>query len=196
MASARSPCSASATEWHSLDPQATNAISSTLRPPRRLPWLVQLLGQSTTIDPVMWCGSNGDQNPSLRGIRHRFVSEGLRCLLSGRDILQFHNTLSWQPRLELGRPPLACHLPETSLSATPTKEGETNMISAAFPYEKQRRRVLGRGMAYVEVGKGDPIVLLHGNPTSSYLWRNVLPHLQPRGRCIAPDLIGLGDSDN
>jgi len=44
-------------------------------------------------------------------------------------------------------------------------------------------------------GGGDPIVLLHGNPTSSYLWRNVLPHLQPLGRCIAPDLIGMGDSD-
>ncbi len=69
------------------------------------------------------------------------------------------------------------------------------MISAAFPYHKQRRRVLDREMAYVEVGVGDPIVLLHGNPTSSYLWRNVLPHLQPRGRCIAPDLIGMGDSD-
>jgi haloalkane dehalogenase len=69
------------------------------------------------------------------------------------------------------------------------------MISAAFPYKKQRRQVLGREMAYVEVGKGDPIVLLHGNPTSSYLWRNVLPHLQPLGRCIAPDLIGMGDSD-
>src|ERR1700756_5335464 len=69
------------------------------------------------------------------------------------------------------------------------------MISAAFPYQKQRRRVLGREMAYVEVGEGDPIVLLHGNPTSSYLWRNVLPHLQRRGRCIAPDLIGMGDSD-
>jgi haloalkane dehalogenase len=50
-------------------------------------------------------------------------------------------------------------------------------------------------MAYVEEGEGDPIVLLHGNPTSSYLWRNVLPHLQRRGRCIAPDLIGMGDSD-
>jgi haloalkane dehalogenase len=58
-----------------------------------------------------------------------------------------------------------------------------------------RRRVLGSEMAYVEVGEGDPIVLLHGNPTSSYLWRNVLPHLQRRGRCIAPDLIGMGDSD-
>jgi haloalkane dehalogenase len=50
-------------------------------------------------------------------------------------------------------------------------------------------------MAYVEAGSGDPIVLLHGNPTSSYLWRNVLPHLEGLGRCIAPDLIGMGDSD-
>jgi haloalkane dehalogenase len=50
-------------------------------------------------------------------------------------------------------------------------------------------------MAYVEVGHGDPIVLLHGNPTSSYLWRNVLPHLESLGRCIAPDLMGMGDSD-
>jgi haloalkane dehalogenase len=71
----------------------------------------------------------------------------------------------------------------------------TNMVSAAFPYQKQLRRVLGRKMAYVDVGQGDPIVLLHGNPTSSYLWRNVLPHLQPLGRCIAPDLIGMGDSE-
>jgi len=69
------------------------------------------------------------------------------------------------------------------------------MISAEFPYQKKRRRALGREMSYVEVGEGDPIVLLHGNPTSSYLWRNVLPHLQPRGRCIAPDLVGMGDSD-
>jgi haloalkane dehalogenase len=69
------------------------------------------------------------------------------------------------------------------------------MISAAFPYTKQRRQVLGRAMAYVESGSGDPIVLLHGNPTSSYLWRNVIPHLEGLGRAIAPDLIGMGDSD-
>jgi haloalkane dehalogenase len=49
-------------------------------------------------------------------------------------------------------------------------------------------------MAYVEVGSGDPIVFLHGNPTSSYLWRNVIPYLEGLGRCIAPDLIGMGDS--
>lgn len=62
-------------------------------------------------------------------------------------------------------------------------------------YEKQNVEVLGRNMAYVDVGSGDPIVFLHGNPTSSYLWRNVIPHLTPHGRCIAPDLIGMGDSD-
>jgi haloalkane dehalogenase len=50
-------------------------------------------------------------------------------------------------------------------------------------------------MAYVEEGAGDPIVFLHGNPTSSYLWRNVIPHVAPLGRCIAPDLVGMGDSD-
>src|SRR5215813_1523280 len=72
---------------------------------------------------------------------------------------------------------------------------DASMISATFPYQKQRRRVFGSEMAYVDVGAGDPIVLLHGNPTSSYLWRNVLPHLEPLGRCIAPDLIGMGDSD-
>src|ERR1700760_2469146 len=76
------------------------------------------------------------------------------------------------------------------LNETPASE-----ISAVLPHPKQRMRVLGREMAYVEVGKGDPIVLLHGNPTSSYLWRNVLPHLEPLGRCIAPDLIGMGDSE-
>jgi haloalkane dehalogenase len=60
---------------------------------------------------------------------------------------------------------------------------------------KKLARVHGRSIAYVEVGDGDPIVLLHGNPTSSYLWRNVIPHVQALGRCIAPDLIGMGDSD-
>jgi haloalkane dehalogenase len=50
-------------------------------------------------------------------------------------------------------------------------------------------------MAYVEAGEGDPIVFLHGNPTSSYLWRNVMPHLDGLGRCLAPDLIGMGESD-
>jgi len=69
------------------------------------------------------------------------------------------------------------------------------MISARERYPKREARVRGRSMAYVETGEGDPIVFLHGNPTSSYLWRNVIPHLEDRGRCIAPDLIGMGDSD-
>ncbi|HEY5890284.1 MAG TPA: haloalkane dehalogenase [Acidimicrobiia bacterium] len=62
------------------------------------------------------------------------------------------------------------------------------------PRKKERISVLGASMAYVEAGKGNPIVLLHGNPTSSFLWRNVIPELTGLGRCIAPDLIGMGDS--
>jgi haloalkane dehalogenase len=69
------------------------------------------------------------------------------------------------------------------------------MVSADERYLKSRVGVGGRQMAYVEVGEGDPIVFLHGNPTSSYLWRNVIPHLEGAGRCIAPDLIGMGDSE-
>ncbi len=61
--------------------------------------------------------------------------------------------------------------------------------------EKRFATVLGHRMAYVETGEGDPIVLLHGNPTSSFLWRKVIPELANLGRCIAPDLIGMGDSD-
>lgn len=69
------------------------------------------------------------------------------------------------------------------------------MIRAEMPYQKQYREALGRKMAYVEVGQGNPIVFLHGNPTSSYLWRNIIPYLADLGRCIAPDLIGMGDSE-
>jgi len=54
--------------------------------------------------------------------------------------------------------------------------------------------VLDSHMAYVEAGSGDPVVFLHGNPTSSYLWRNVMPHVESLGRCLAPDLIGMGAS--
>ncbi len=100
------------------------------------------------------------------------------------------------------------------------------MISAAFPYQKNRKPVLGLEMAYVDEGQGDPIVFLHGNPTFSYIWRNIIPYtafglawrtqsvdaqpsgvvrgprrvqdpfqdIQGFGRIIAPDLIGMGDS--
>jgi haloalkane dehalogenase len=68
-------------------------------------------------------------------------------------------------------------------------------ISAAFPFESRFVEVQGSRMHYVEEGSGDPVLLLHGNPTSSYLWRNVIPHLSPLARCVAPDLIGMGKSD-
>ncbi|MGY1915057.1 haloalkane dehalogenase [Blastococcus sp. SYSU DS0973] len=68
-------------------------------------------------------------------------------------------------------------------------------ISPDDPFPRRRVQVQDAEMAYVEVGEGDPIVFLHGNPTSSYLWRNVIPHVQHLGRCLAPDLIGMGESD-
>lgn len=68
-------------------------------------------------------------------------------------------------------------------------------ISAIDPYERRRISVSGTEMAYVDVGSGDPVVFLHGNPTSSYLWRNVIPHVEPHARCLAPDLVGMGESD-
>jgi haloalkane dehalogenase len=67
-------------------------------------------------------------------------------------------------------------------------------LSAADPYLRKRVRVLDTEMAYVDTGAGDPIVFLHGNPTSSYLWRNVIPHVAGQSRCLAPDLVGMGDS--
>jgi haloalkane dehalogenase len=70
-----------------------------------------------------------------------------------------------------------------------------NLVIAAKEHDKKFVDVLGKRMAYVEMGTGDPIVFQHGNPTSSYLWRNVMPHLAHVGRCIAVDLIGMGDSD-
>ena len=66
---------------------------------------------------------------------------------------------------------------------------------SSFRDRKKFATVFGSQMAYIEEGEGDPIVFLHGNPTSSYLWRNIMPYLAGKGRLIAPDLIGMGDSD-
>ena len=67
-------------------------------------------------------------------------------------------------------------------------------ISAVDDRPRQTVAVRDSEMAYVEVGDGAPIVLLHGNPTSSYLWRNIMPQLEGLGRCLVPDLIGMGES--
>ena len=67
--------------------------------------------------------------------------------------------------------------------------------SPEFPYESKFVEVLGSQMHYVESGEGDPVLYLHGNPTSSYLWRNVIPHTAKHNRSIAVDLIGMGKSD-
>ena len=68
-------------------------------------------------------------------------------------------------------------------------------ISEKLTYPSQYINILGSKMHFIETGVGDPILFLHGIPTSCYVWRNVIPHLAPLGRCIAPDLIGFGQSD-
>ena len=67
-------------------------------------------------------------------------------------------------------------------------------ISSQDPHPRQRIKTRGVEISYVDTGQGDPIVFLHGNPTSSYLWRNIHPYTKPLGRCLAPDLMGMGDS--
>ncbi|SFL18838.1 haloalkane dehalogenase [Lysobacter sp. cf310] len=67
-------------------------------------------------------------------------------------------------------------------------------IAAHDPHPRRELDVLGTTLRYVDSGAGDPIVFLHGNPTSSYLWRNVIPHVGDLGRCLAPDLVGMGGS--
>jgi len=67
-------------------------------------------------------------------------------------------------------------------------------INTVDPHPRRRVGVLDTEMSYVDAGQGDPIVFLHGNPTSSYLWRNIIPYLSGHGRCLAPDLVGMGRS--
>lgn len=62
------------------------------------------------------------------------------------------------------------------------------------PHPRKRVTITGLEMSYVDTGEGNPIVFLHGNPTSSYLWRNIIPHVSNMGRCLAPDMIGMGES--
>src|SRR5262245_20172620 len=69
-----------------------------------------------------------------------------------------------------------------------------NASSASDPHPRRRAHILDTDISYMDVGQGDPIVFLHGNPTSSYLWRNIIPHVADLGRCLAPDLVGMGHS--
>lgn len=69
------------------------------------------------------------------------------------------------------------------------------MRKTTDPYDHASLAVKGVKMAYTEAGEGRPIWLLHGNPTSSYIWRNVIPHIEDLGHCIAPDLVGMGHSE-
>lgn len=89
-------------------------------------------------------------------------------------------------------------LPVSAKQSSSEKQEQTSHMyvdSETLHYTKKYKTVLGKQMAYVDEGEGDPIVFLHGNPTSTYLWRNVMPYLEGKGRIVAIDMIGMGDSD-
>ncbi len=88
---------------------------------------------------------------------------------------------------------LAMTTPGVAQQAPPKPTGPA--ISAEFPFESRFVEVKGSKMHYIDEGEGDPILFIHGNPTSSYLWRNIVPYATPYGRAIAVDLIGMGKSD-
>ncbi|MHA1548884.1 MAG: haloalkane dehalogenase [Alphaproteobacteria bacterium] len=89
------------------------------------------------------------------------------------------------------------HITKTQTLRADTKNHvPTEAAPSAFPFESRFVEVLGSQMHYVEIGEGDPILFIHGNPTSSYLWRNIIPHVSGQARCIAVDLIGMGKSDH
>lgn len=72
---------------------------------------------------------------------------------------------------------------------------QITLASSDAQLPKKRMDVLGHKMAYTDIGEGRPVVFLHGNPASSYLWRNIIPYVSQTHRAIAPDLMGMGDSD-
>jgi haloalkane dehalogenase len=83
----------------------------------------------------------------------------------------------------------------TNKSTDDENSNNKKQISTEFPFRSNFVEVHGSKIHYIDEGKGEPILFLHGNPTSSYLWRNIIPHLTDKARCIAPDLIGMGKSD-
>lgn len=99
------------------------------------------------------------------------------------------------PLSNLGAPAALAAQDETATASAAASKVPPPVISDEFPYATEFVEVLGARMAYTDVGEGAPFLLIHGNPTSSYLWRNVIPWLEPRGRVIAVDLIGMGKSD-
>ena len=93
--------------------------------------------------------------------------------------------------------PRSCPTPSRALAGKERRNGlAEEQISTQDSHPRKNISAGGVDISYVDTGAGDPIVFLHGNPTSSYLWRNIITHLESISRCLAPDLMGMGDSGN
>lgn len=109
----------------------------------------------------------------------------ISCLVTGMQLLR---SLSLDAQENRPLPdPIKKELKMTTKHLSPDQK--------PLAFKKKFQTINGLKMAYVETGKGDPVIFLHGNPTSSYIWRNIIPYVQDQGHCIAPDLMGMGDSD-
>lgn len=117
------------------------------------------------------------------------VFEGINGIMTDNSVVAF------EPHVSASVYILRIHDPAGKFRERLTQPEPTGNISPDFPFSPNYVEVQGAKMHYVDVGKGDPILLLHGNPTWSYVWRNIIPHLTPLGRVIAPDLVGFGLSD-
>src|SRR5712672_2290427 len=131
-------------------------------------------------------GLSNDGQSAMSGARMERRGDQMAPTLSRRAV---NNLLIAASTAALGQAN-----PIGALSMTEAQEAGSP-IRADDVHPRHRVKVLDTQMSYVDTGNGDPIVFLHGNPTSSYLWRNIIPRLQQLGRCIAPDMIGMGDSD-
>ena len=116
-------------------------------------------------------------------------SAGFACLSASKSSIDRCGTRA-RPREPLRDSPI-----RSTLCGAPRHERlMTEPISASDPHPRRHLPVLDAEMAYVDTGSGPPVVFLHGNPTSSYLWRNVIPWVAAHRRCLAPDLVGMGQS--
>jgi haloalkane dehalogenase len=150
-------------------------------------------------------GNNGASSEAERKFRrvkgyreleglHRRLNPNCTC-----QLCQVHRarTLPLTPQEQVAERAVSRELPQSTTPGTTsaTRELDDMTISAKSYAKKKFLEIRGSRMAYIDEGEGDAIVFQHGNPTSSYLWRNVMPHCEGLGRLVACDMIGMGDSD-
>jgi haloalkane dehalogenase len=165
----------------------------------RLPWMLPLFGGQQVVNMLTPRTESGTSKAAQ--VLNRFLNEAYTALEAVQanvvdPVVGGIVGMGSQPSPE-GRTTGWGPMPHPVIvpSEQPSQLAPRLEISADYPFESHYIDVYGSKIHYIEVGVGNPILILHGNPTWSYIWRNIIPYLKPLGRCIAPDLIGFGRSD-